>query len=607
MSDVARAVLEGYTSLSKTGKPQQHEHTVLAGIVASRTTLSGRPQQLSVLSIGTGAKCLGASQRSPVGQTVNDSHAEVIARRAFVRWLYSEIQRESASPAECLATTEARGSHLLVRVADRQFQMAPDIRLHMFISQAPCGDACIYPAPHCDRAMEPMCAERTLPQADVGPQIGSKPRVRRQLTTAQPGQTGAKALHADGKSTSPHNARASDLDCRGGLSQQEAVPVMVQHAEQLLSCTPNGNATCHSGSVPGSPEQAAAVRAGTEQTSCTAAQSSNPARQLMVEAPAAENTVHSSSHLKPSDTRPPSGLEQNAAAKQHQDRTYETHGHENLVLPEGRADCETGILRRKPGRGEPTLSMSCSDKLARWAMLGLQGCLAMEFLVEPVYLSSIHIGTRPDSSAEEKTASTEALHRAFSGRMACLADRLQPPFQHAKPEVHLEPLDLAALGLMACADRPVPAGMSINWSAPPSCSPSFWRQLPHQDTLHVSLAQQSSQQEVTLGVSGRRAGAPKKLKESGAVSWKILSSICPAAVLDLHLGLMQHKTQRQAADSLALIDHLSPDSSSQCQLEEGSSSCQAGPQGPGSSRSPHQPGLGWRQLDSVKNQGPFYP
>ena len=30
-----------------------------------------------------------------------------------------------------------------------------------------------------------------------------------------------------------------------------------------------------------------------------------------------------------------------------------------------------GVLRRKPGRGDPTLSHSCSDKIMRWTVLGI--------------------------------------------------------------------------------------------------------------------------------------------------------------------------------------------------------------------------------------------
>ena len=36
--------------------------------------------------------------------------------------------------------------------------------------------------------------------------------------------------------------------------------------------------------------------------------------------------------------------------------------------------------------------MSCSDKFARWNILGIQGSLLSNFLLEPLYLSTIIVG-----------------------------------------------------------------------------------------------------------------------------------------------------------------------------------------------------------------------
>lgn len=52
----------------------------------------------------------------------------------------------------------------------------------------------------------------------------------------------------------------------------------------------------------------------------------------------------------------------------------------------------TGQLRTKPGRTDsfPSISMSCSDKISSWNVMGLQGALLSE-LFEPIFIGHIVI------------------------------------------------------------------------------------------------------------------------------------------------------------------------------------------------------------------------
>ncbi|XP_038888963.1 tRNA-specific adenosine deaminase TAD1 isoform X2 [Benincasa hispida] len=143
---ISEKVLSLYNTLPKKGKPQGREVTVLAAFLVS----SPSPQDLEVVALGTGTKCLGRSQLSSNGDIVNDSHAETIARRSLMRLFYTQILHLSHNrDSEHHKTKKMRCNNvnnLLFQLdeeagAERKYVMRKGWKLHLYISQLPCGDA----------------------------------------------------------------------------------------------------------------------------------------------------------------------------------------------------------------------------------------------------------------------------------------------------------------------------------------------------------------------------------------------------------------------------------------------------------------------------------
>lgn len=83
-----------------------------------------------------------------------------------------------------------------------------------------------------------------------------------------------------------------------------------------------------------------------------------------------------------------------------------------------------GVLRTKPGRADspPTVSMSCSDKIASWNVLGIQGALCAQMFL-PVYISSIVIGEVEENTRDVVKGDCS---RALWGRIPDLKGQSPP-------------------------------------------------------------------------------------------------------------------------------------------------------------------------------------
>lgn len=134
---IATASINKFKSLPKTGKPSSNEWTVLSSILK----YNRQTDLLEVVAIGTGTKCLGKDYvLSGSGEIINDSHAEVMARRGFLRYILDSIKKRK---------------NFIFDNESQKIRLDPTITFHFFTTHPPCGDASIFDIKDDDG--EPQC------------------------------------------------------------------------------------------------------------------------------------------------------------------------------------------------------------------------------------------------------------------------------------------------------------------------------------------------------------------------------------------------------------------------------------------------------------------
>jgi Adenosine-deaminase (editase) domain len=92
------------------------------------------------------------------GTVVQDSHAEVLVRRCLLRLLSSHL-RHAVNQSNCKSSCMRCCSLLLEQSSSGRYKLKDSLRLHLYISDPPCGDASIYPCKEACSSGQQLIAE----------------------------------------------------------------------------------------------------------------------------------------------------------------------------------------------------------------------------------------------------------------------------------------------------------------------------------------------------------------------------------------------------------------------------------------------------------------
>lgn len=92
--------------------------------------------QLNVVSIGTGTKCITGDQMDHKGQTLNDSHGEVIACRGFRQFLFNELKQTLQGEENTVFVKKEK--------VKNRYSFKPNMCVYLYVNTAPCGDGRVF-------------------------------------------------------------------------------------------------------------------------------------------------------------------------------------------------------------------------------------------------------------------------------------------------------------------------------------------------------------------------------------------------------------------------------------------------------------------------------